>query len=522
MKALVTAVRGCGCLAILFLATAVRADSWSYWGQVNTPATNNGSVVTQMATDGTNLYYATLVYGVWRASFADPTHTFTEMPMTGFPLWNANTNTRGFAEWYLSTTPQGTLVLAGSVVNIISNAVNIDPSACFTNTLPVYYWWDPANQIWQAASVTGRSYPYTAVVGNFSVDQHGSLWACSGFEPYVYRSTDGGHNYSAVDVDDAVPSNYFPMPFTADTSFGNIFAVIAGQGNQVVIGTEVGGYLQTTNNGAAWTSLDPNFTSTNSVNPLGRIGNATITGVSASGDFLCNNVEFVAAFPAIASWSGVTLIGYHPADGSYYAATNGFPTGYLPLSVTTTLAGESFTYVNQTPALTAGIYRSPDGRNWTQFNAGIPGLNSPTGRSPGLHTASLNNLVFASVGGAVYVYDGGPQPASPVLASERLGANGAFQLLLASTPNTAFGIRASSNLVNWTNVGSGFTDTNGMLFFQDTNAPAFSTRFYRAYWPLPEDTSFSEPGLANVTRTQISAAWNRITAPTPDNIAQGY
>ena len=32
---------------------------------------------------------------------------------------------------------------------------------------------------------------------------------------------------------------------------------------------------------------------------------------------------------------------------------------------------------------------------------------------------------------------------------------------------------------------TGFTGTNGLLLFQDTNAASFPDRFYRAYWPLP-------------------------------------
>jgi hypothetical protein len=40
-------------------------------------------------------------------------------------------------------------------------------------------------------------------------------------------------------------------------------------------------------------------------------------------------------------------------------------------------------------------------------------------------------------------------------------------------------------LINWTNIGWGFTDTNGTLLFRDTNAASFPNRFYRAYWPLP-------------------------------------
>ena len=75
-------------------------------------------------------------------------------------------------------------------------------------------------------------------------------------------------------------------------------------------------------------------------------------------------------------------------------------------------------------------------------------------------------------------------PATPVLTS--LGfTNGNYKLKLASTTNTTFGIQGSTNLLNWINLGSGTTDTNGVFFFQDTNTANVRFRFYRAYWPYP-------------------------------------
>jgi len=76
-------------------------------------------------------------------------------------------------------------------------------------------------------------------------------------------------------------------------------------------------------------------------------------------------------------------------------------------------------------------------------------------------------------------------PTAPVLAPQRFGTNGAFQLKLTSSTNTGFGLLASTNLTTWTNIGWGFTDTNGSLLLQDTNVSGFPNRFYRAYWPLP-------------------------------------
>ena len=78
-----------------------------------------------------------------------------------------------------------------------------------------------------------------------------------------------------------------------------------------------------------------------------------------------------------------------------------------------------------------------------------------------------------------------PPPTAPALAAQSFGTNGAFQLQLTSSTNTGFGLQASTNLADWTCISWGFTDTNGLLFFQDTNAAQFPRRFYRAYWPLP-------------------------------------
>ena len=76
-------------------------------------------------------------------------------------------------------------------------------------------------------------------------------------------------------------------------------------------------------------------------------------------------------------------------------------------------------------------------------------------------------------------------PAAPALTPQGIGTNGNFQLKLASDTNTGFGFLASTNLTNWERIGWGFTGTNGLLSFPDTNAASFPRRFYRAYWPLP-------------------------------------
>jgi len=107
--------------------------------------------------------------------------------------------------------------------------------------------------------------------------------------------------------------------------------------------------------------------------------------------------------------------------------------------------------------------------------------------------AVADNYVFVA-GGTKTGEEGTPNvftmalplpPTPPTLSLQRSQTNKSVQLNLTSTTNTGFGLLASTNLTTWTNIGWGFTDTNGSLLLQDTNSAQFPRRFYRAYWPLP-------------------------------------
>jgi hypothetical protein len=73
-------------------------------------------------------------------------------------------------------------------------------------------------------------------------------------------------------------------------------------------------------------------------------------------------------------------------------------------------------------------------------------------------------------------------PVRPTLVPQGF-MNGHFQFKLSSTSGTSFHILASSNLVTWTNIGTGTTGTNGVLSYQDTNVIVYSNRYYRVVWP---------------------------------------
>src|SRR5690242_8282549 len=97
---------------VLSQRSIAHADGWTPWGQVYIPNMIFGTASAKLATDGTNLFYSTLIDGIWRASLTD--HQFSPMPLTGFPMWDATTNTNGFAVWNLAVAPHGTLLMSGS------------------------------------------------------------------------------------------------------------------------------------------------------------------------------------------------------------------------------------------------------------------------------------------------------------------------------------------------------------------------------------------------------------------------
>jgi hypothetical protein len=56
--------------------------------------------------------------------------------------------------------------------------------------------------------------------------------------------------------------------------------------------------------------------------------------------------------------------------------------------------------------------------------------------------------------------------------------NGTVLIETQGSPGESFDIQASSDLLNWLNLGSVIADTNGVMQFDDTNAPNFPARFY--------------------------------------------
>jgi outer membrane protein assembly factor BamB len=136
----------------------------------------------------------------------------------------------------------------------------------------------------------------------------------------------------------------------------------------------------------------------------------------------------------------------------------------------------------------------------TGYSPGTNGSNdivtikySPNGNQVWLHryTSTGNgnaagNAIAVDNNGNVYVagYDtttaGGTEMVlikySPVILQRR--ADGTVLLKTQGSPGESFDIEASVDLLNWLDLGTVLADTNGLMQFDDTNAPNFPSRFY--------------------------------------------
>jgi plastocyanin len=71
--------------------------------------------------------------------------------------------------------------------------------------------------------------------------------------------------------------------------------------------------------------------------------------------------------------------------------------------------------------------------------------------------------------------------AVPALLTARGLTNGNWRLITGTgSPSTVITVSASTNFIQWTNLGTSTSDISGSFFFTDSNAVLFKTRFYRA------------------------------------------
>jgi streptogramin lyase len=154
-------------------------------------------------------------------------------------------------------------------------------------------------------------------------------------------------------------------------------------------------------------------------------------------------------------------IGANAASIAVDAANNSYVTGDSP----ETSSGSDIVTIKYDPS---------GNQVWVQSYNG-PGNGSDAG-----------NAIAVDNNGNVYVtgYDttaaGGTEIVtikySPVTLQRR--SDGTVLLQAQGSSFETFDIKASADLLNWLDLGSVLADTNGLMQFDDTNAPAYPARFY--------------------------------------------
>ena len=252
-------------------------------------------------------------------------------------------------------------------------------------------------------------------------------------------------------------------------------AVLDSTNNLYLVGDFFGGpgtafitFNFTTDGAMVWTAYPDNGTGPATGLALDRGTNIVLVGQDAykyNGDYS----YYYSAFKL--NSAGATMWTNHypqPPFGSSAAtsialdsASNAYVTGYSP---GTNTANDIVT-----------IKYDPNGNQiWLQRYA-----------SPGNGNAA-GNAIAVDNNGNVYVtgYDTTPAGGteivtikySPVTLQRR--SDGTVILQAQGSPGETFDIEASENLLNWLDLGIATADTNGLMQFEDTNAPNYPARFY--------------------------------------------
>ncbi len=163
-------------------------------------------------------------------------------------------------------------------------------------------------------------------------------------------------------------------------------------------------------------------------------------------------------------------------------------TNYYPQIPTTINVGTAITVSQTGSVYTTGYSPAPNGTNdivtikydqngnqiWLQR------YSSPSGGNAAGNAIAVDNNGNVYVTGYDTTAQGGTEIVtikySPVTLQRR--SDGTVILQAQGSPGEAFDIEASTNLLDWLDLGTIQADTNGLLQFDDTNAPAFPARFY--------------------------------------------
>jgi hypothetical protein len=163
--------------------------------------------------------------------------------------------------------------------------------------------------------------------------------------------------------------------------------------------------------------------------------------------------------------------------------TNYYPQTPIGISRATSLASDAANCIyvtgyspgsNGTNNIVTIKYDSNGNQSWLERYV------SPSGGDAAGNAIAVDNNGNVYVTGYDTTAEGGTEIVtikySPVTVQRR--TDGTVILQAQGSPGEAFDIEASTDLLNWLDLGSVQADTNGLMQFDDTNAPAYPARFY--------------------------------------------
>jgi hypothetical protein len=176
--------------------------------------------------------------------------------------------------------------------------------------------------------------------------------------------------------------------------------------------------------------------------------------------------------------------------GTIAIGTNGSTlwSSYYPSNAVSSSVANAIAVDNANNSYVTGYSPGPNGTNNIVTIKYDPNGNQLWLQSyNGLNAGNdAGNAIAVDKNGSVYVtgYETLPGGGTGIVTikyipiSIQRQTNGTVLIETQGTPGESFDIEASIDLLNWLDLGTVLADTNGLMMFDDTNAPNFPSRFY--------------------------------------------
>jgi len=397
-----------------FASAHAAAPSWQLWAS----GLQQGIHPRLAIAPDHSIYYGLLATGGGKGLVYKATDTLAPsgsfVALAPIPYVTSLNNIQGL------TTTKNSEPVAG--IFHYANSSDPDGSQAHLND-PIAFVLDKDSGQWIAATV---SVPANLGVFAMSRAPNGDIWFGAKWSR-VYKSTDNGRSYSAIDdtakVTQSAPC-YYPNVNGAQYD-GAIYAINVDARGWVYAGTEGAGVIYSNDDGTSWRPVDAfaclaaDPTQRNPASPMepvSRSGNLGAIGFTKDNNPVWNGTQlFYYNWP-----SG---IGFADLAAQTVAPVQGFPqyfiyTGLQVSRIVTTRDGTLFLHSGtngsfdpspppppQQSQYSMGIYQSSDGINWTQFNTGITSTND--GLSEGALAVDGYRVFTATTDGKVWFYDSG-------------------------------------------------------------------------------------------------------------------